>query len=94
MGRYQQRKTIELLTTPQEKADFVQQLHHNYLVIYDNIKQIPSWFSDEACKAIAGVGSSKRRLYSDDEDVTYDYKRCLMISGINNSLTEPDALDS
>ena len=84
---------IELLTTPQEKAEFVQQLHHNYLAVYDNIKQLPPWFSDEACKAITGVGSSKRRLYSDDEDIIYDYKRCLMISGINNSLTEPDALD-
>ena len=84
---------IELLTTPQEKAEFVQQLHHNYLAIYDNIKHLPPWFSDEACKAITGVGSSKRRLYSDDEDIIYDYKRCIMISGINNSLTEPDALD-
>ena len=84
---------IELLTTPQEKAEFVQQLHHNYLAVYDNIKKLPPWFSDEACKAITGVGSSKRRLYSDDEDIIYDYKRCLMISGINNSLTEPDALD-
>jgi DNA polymerase, archaea type len=84
---------IELLTTPQEKSEFVQQLHHNYLAVYDNIKKLPRWFSDEACKAITGVGSSKRRLYSDDEDIIYDYKRCLMISGINNSLTEPDALD-
>lgn len=84
---------IELLTTPQEKEEFVQQLHHNYLAVYDNIKQLPPWFSDEVCKAITGVGSSKRRLYSDDEDIIYDYKRCIMISGINNSLTEPDALD-
>ena len=29
---------IELLTTRQEKAEFVQQLHHNYLAVYDNIK--------------------------------------------------------
>jgi DNA polymerase elongation subunit (family B) len=84
---------VELLTTPQEKAEFVQQLHHNYLAVYDNIKKLPPWFSDEACKAITGVGSSKRRLYSDDEDIIYDYKRSLMISGINNSLTDPDALD-
>ena len=84
---------LELLTTPQEKAEFVQQLHHNYLAVYDNIKKLPPWFSDEACKAITGVGSSKRRLYSNDEDIIYDYKRCLMISGINNILSEPDALD-
>jgi DNA polymerase elongation subunit (family B) len=84
---------IELLTIPQEKSEFVQQQYHNYLSVYDNIKTIPYWFSDEVCKAITGIGSSKRRLYTDDEDVIYSYKRLLIINGINNSLTEPDALD-
>jgi hypothetical protein len=84
---------IELLTIPKDKAEFVQQLYHNYLAVYDNVKQLPPWFSDEACKAITGVGNSKRRFYTDDEDVIYNYKHCLMINGINNSLTEPDALD-
>jgi hypothetical protein len=49
--------------------------------------------SDEACKAVTGVGQSKRKLYSDDEDIVYEYKRCLGFNGINISLTEPDALD-
>ena len=84
---------IELLTVPQDKSEFVQQQYHNYLSIYDNIKTIPYWFSDEVCKAITGVGSSKRKLYTNDEDVIYSYKRCLIINGINNRLTEPDALD-
>jgi DNA polymerase elongation subunit (family B) len=84
---------IELLTIPQEKREFVQQLYHNYLAIYDNVKHLPPWFSDEACKAVTGVGNSKRILFTNDEDIIYNYKRCLMINGINNSLTEPDALD-
>jgi DNA polymerase, archaea type len=84
---------IELLTVPKDKSEFVQQQYHNYLTVYDNIKTIPYWFSDEVCKAITGVGSSKRKLYTNDEDVIYSYKRCLIINGINNSLTEPDAID-
>src|ERR1051325_1516252 len=43
--------------------------------------------------AVTGIGNSKRRLYTDDEDVIYRYKRCIMLNGINISLTEPDALD-
>lgn len=66
---------IELLTIPKNKSEFVQQLYHNYLAIYDNIKLLPPWFSDEACKAITGVGNSKRSLYTNDEDVIYNYKR-------------------
>lgn len=30
---------------------------------------------------------------ADDEDIVYEYKRCLGFNGINISLTEPDALD-
>ena len=84
---------IELLTIPKDKAEFVQQLYHNYLAVYDNTKKLPPWFSDEACKAITGVGNSKRRFYTDDDDVIYKYKRSLMINGINNCLTEADALN-
>ena len=84
---------INLLTVPKDKSEFVQQLHHNYLVAYDNVSYLPPWFSDEVCKAVTGVGNSKRKLYSDDEDVIVNYKRCIIINGINNYLTEPDALD-
>jgi hypothetical protein len=84
---------LELLTIPTKKEEFVQQLNHNYLVVYDNIKKVPRWFSDEVCRAVTGIGNSKRRLYTDDEDVVYRYKRCILLNGINISLTEPDALD-
>ena len=84
---------INLLTVPKDKSEFVQQLHHNYLVAYDNVSYLPPWFSNEVCKAVTGIGNSKRKLYSDDEDVIVNYKRCIIINGINNYLTEPDALD-
>ena len=84
---------IEVNNIPNEKAEFVQQMYHNYLAIYDNVKYLPPWFSDEVCKAVTGAGNSKRTLYTNDDDTIYDYKRCIMISGINNWLTEPDALD-
>ncbi|HZD35617.1 MAG TPA: DNA polymerase domain-containing protein, partial [Nitrososphaeraceae archaeon] len=84
---------IEVNNIPNEKAEFVQQMYHNYLAIYDNVKFLPPWFSDEVCKAVTGAGNSKRTLYTNDDDTIYDYKRCIMISGINNWLTEPDALD-
>jgi DNA polymerase, archaea type len=83
----------ELLTIPSDKREFAQQLYHNYLVLYDNVKSVPEWFSDEVCKAITGGGISKRQLFTDDEDVVYDYKGCVIINGINIALIEPDALD-
>jgi len=83
----------ELLTIHSDKREFAQQLYHNHLVIYDNVKSVPEWFSDEVCKAITGGGISKRQLFTDDEDVVYEYKGCVIINGINIALIEPDALD-
>ncbi|HEX6281376.1 MAG TPA: DNA polymerase domain-containing protein [Nitrososphaera sp.] len=83
----------ELLTIPSDKREFAQQLYHNYLLLYDNVRSVPDWFSDEVCKAVTGGGISKRQLFTDDEDVVYDYKRCIKINGINIALVEPDALD-
>jgi len=83
----------KLLTIYNDVKEFIQQLAHNYVAYYDNLKKAPGWLSDEACKAVTGVGSTKRKLYSDDDDIVYEYKRCLGFSGINTALTEPDALD-
>jgi hypothetical protein len=84
---------VELLTIPKDRNEFVQHMHHNYVVVYDNVRIVPKWFSDEICKAVTGAGNSKRKLYTDDEDIAYNYKRCILVNGINNVLTEPDALD-
>jgi hypothetical protein len=82
-----------LLTIHNDRNEFIQQLAHNYTAFYDNVRNTPDWLSDEACKAVTGVGQTKRKLYTDDDDIVYEYKRCLGFNGINLTLTEPDALD-
>jgi hypothetical protein len=83
----------KLLTIHNDRAEFIQQLAHNYVAYYDNVRGTPDWLSDEACKAVTGVGQTKRKLFTDDDDIIYEYKRCLGFNGINLALTEPDALD-
>jgi hypothetical protein len=61
--------------------------------VYKNNLKLFMQYSCEACKAVTGVGQTKRKLYSDDDDIVYEYKRCLGFNGINVALTEPDALD-
>jgi hypothetical protein len=82
-----------LLTIHKDRDEFIQQLSHNYVAFYDNLKRIPDWLSDEVCKAVTGIGHTKRKLYSNDDDIVYEYKRCPGFNGINVGLTEPDALD-
>lgn len=86
--------TSPLLLTLHKNIDqFIQQVNHNYLNYYDNVKYIPYWSSDEICKATTGVGHTKRQLFTDDEDIVYEHKRCLGLNGINVALIESDALD-
>ena len=82
----------ELLSLHKDIREFMHQVSHNYLSFYDNIKFISQELSDEICKAVTGIGSTKRELYTDDEDFIYEYKHCLSINGINVALTESDAL--
>jgi hypothetical protein len=82
-----------LLTLQKNIEEFIQQVNHIYMPFYDNVKFIPYWLSDEICKAITGIGHTKRKLYSNNEDFIYEHKRCISLNGINVALTEPDALD-
>jgi hypothetical protein len=82
-----------LLTLNKNMEEFIQQVNHNYLCYYDNVKFIPYWLSDEICRAVTGAGHTKRKKYTDDDDIIYEHRRCLGVNGINIALTESDALD-
>jgi hypothetical protein len=82
-----------LLSLHKDMREFIQQVSHNYLAFYDNVKYISQDLSDEICRCVTGSGSTKRELYTDDEDIVYEYKHCLSLNGINIALTESDALD-
>jgi hypothetical protein len=82
-----------LLTLHYRSEEIIQQLAHNYFSVYDNTKYVPKWLSDEVCKAVTGIGQTKREIYTVDNDKVYEYKHCLVFNGINLAFSEPDVLD-
>ena len=72
-----------LFTLSEDKSEFIQQLSQNHMLVYDNLRYNPKWFSDEACKAVTGIGHSKRVIYTIDDHKTVEYKPCLLFNGIN-----------
>ncbi|MGH9995136.1 MAG: hypothetical protein ACRD4J_07865 [Nitrososphaeraceae archaeon] len=84
---------IPTLALPRDIIQLQQQLSHNYLAYYDNVSYITGEQSDQLSRASTGSGSSKRMLYSDDDDVLYWYIRGVGISAINIVATRPDLLD-
>jgi hypothetical protein len=85
--------SLELLSLPRSKAELVQQLDHNWCAFYDNVSYIESWISDELCRAVTGGGFSKRKLFTDADDIIFNFKRCIGINGINNPAYRGDLLD-
>lgn len=63
------------------------------LLFFDNLSFLEKDNSDVLCRLITGDGFSKRRLYSDDDEVIYNYRRPIMLNGINNFITQADLLD-
>ncbi|MDP3792205.1 MAG: bifunctional DNA primase/polymerase [bacterium] len=84
---------IEVAEFPKKLEEFIQKLSHNWFLPFDNITRISSEHSDLLCRAVSGTGFSKRELYSDDDDVIYNFKRCISINGINLLALKPDLLE-
>ena len=60
---------------------------------FDNVSYISDEHSDTLCRAVTGGRDTKRKLYEDDEDIIYSYKRIISLNGIVNAATKPDLLD-
>ena len=85
--------SAELLRFPRDERELIQQLSHHWCAFYDNISSLPTWVSDALCRAVTGGGFSKRELYTDDDDVIYNFLRCIGLNGINIAAQRPDLLD-
>jgi hypothetical protein len=85
--------SIELLTLPHKKDEIIQQMYHHHLVFYDNLSFFSAEFSDVCCRAVTGTGFSKREYYTNDDDIIYDFMRCLGYNGINQVSDKGDVLD-
>ncbi len=83
----------ELLAVPRDPSEPALLLARNYVPAFDNLDGLASWQSDMLARAVTGGGISKRRLYSDDEEVILKFRRCVVMNGINPGATRPDLLD-
>jgi hypothetical protein len=85
--------SIEVASMPDNSKELIQTLAHHAFLFFDNVSYISEINSDILCKAVTGSGFLKRELYSDDEDIIYNLKKCMGINGINLIGTRPDLLE-
>jgi len=84
---------LAIISFPHNNTELVQKLYHHYLAPFDNIADLSEGQSDALCRACTGEGVSKRALFTNEEDVIFNYKRCVALNGINLVADKPDLLD-
>lgn len=78
---------------PREERDHAVAAANSWVLTYDNVSYIPDWFSDALCRTATGGGLATRKLYTDDEQALFDYKRPVILTGITEVITRNDLLD-
>lgn len=63
------------------------------LIVLDNLTRVPVWLSDSLCRLSTGGGLSKRKLYTDDEEIIMSASRPCILNGIGAPVAAPDLLD-
>lgn len=84
---------LQTMSFPRKMEELIQKIDHHWFSTFDNITKLSEWQSDLICRAMTGDGFSKRRLYTDDEDFIYTFKRVVGLNGINIVAEKPDLLD-
>lgn len=85
--------SIEAIITPRDATQLVQVLAHHHVCLFDNMSDLPAWMSDILAQACTGGGFSKRQLFTDEEDIIFQIKRCIGLNGINLLISRSDLMD-
>lgn len=83
----------DVISIPKAIQDLAITISNNYMPCFDNLDTISSEKSDLFCIASTGGGYSKRRLYSDDDELIVKFKSRITLNGTNVMATKSDLLD-
>ncbi len=84
---------VDVFLSVTDRNEATQILEHHYFIPLDNLSDMPGWLSDLISQAVTGAGISKRKLYTDDEDLIFQIKRAIAIGGIGQIIYRPDTMD-
>lgn len=84
---------LELVSLPINVNELVQILDHNWIAPFDNLSRLSQAQADCLCRAVTWDWFSKRELFTNDWDIIYSFRRCIILNWINLSSTKSDLLD-
>ncbi|MAG44499.1 hypothetical protein CL633_01285 [bacterium] len=84
---------METLPLIKNQRELMQLFAHHFALFFDNLSYFPDRISDEISMACTGSSFSKRKLFTDDDDFVYKFKRLIGVNGINFLASKSDILD-
>lgn len=85
------RKDVFIL--PKKLDNLIATLSNNHFNAFDNVGILTPSFSDALCQASTGGTLNKRKLYSDNEEISINIKRLVAMNGVNMGISQSDFLD-
>ncbi len=82
-----------LLSPPSDINELAQASNHHYCLYLDNLSYLRDELSDALCRLATGIGFTKRKLFTNDEDILFTQKAAVGMTGINLIATRADLLD-
>jgi hypothetical protein len=77
---------------PESVRDLMVIANTTWVITFDNISRLPSWFSDALARLATGGGFVVRRNYTDDAAQIFDVNRPLILNGIEEFAHRADLL--
>lgn len=84
---------IEGMRITWKTEDLIRISSKNAVLFFDNVSNISDYQSDDLCKICTGSSMSKRKLYTDEDELIYRVQRPVLISGIPRLIHRADLAD-
>jgi hypothetical protein len=86
-------RSPQLRTMPGDERDLIVAARHAHFISFDNISGLPDKMSDAICRLSTGGGHGERRLYTNEEEATFEGRRPVCLNGIEDVAVRPDLVD-
>lgn len=83
----------ELLIYPRSLDDIYVLAKNSHVIAFDNVSFIPNDHADIFCAMATGVGYTKRKLYTDSEEQSFDAHKPIIVTAIDYPTHRSDFLE-
>ncbi len=78
---------------PKSPEDLALMASHRRILAFDNVSALPEWLSDVLCQIATGGSFGTRQFYTNTEEVLFEFKRPIVLNGIEDMVTRGDLAD-